>query len=55
MTLLFWLMAIITGLCAFASSLIAKNGAWIFFVGYFLAICLCSIVAIHQKQQGGAE
>lgn len=56
MTIIFWIMVLLTGLCAFAASLITKNGAWIFFAGYFLATGLCAIVGRYQelqKRQGG--
>ncbi len=57
MIILFWIMVFLTGLCASAASLITKNGGWIFFAGYFLAIGLCVIVGKYQdlQQRKGGE
>lgn len=49
MTVLFWLMALLIGLCGFAANVLSEYGGFIFFTGYFLATGLAAVVSLNQK------
>lgn len=49
MTVLFWLMVLLIGLCGFAANVLSEYGGFIFFTGYFLATGLSAVVSLNQK------